>query len=91
MRERTSFVLSVLVVLILFAPGSASAGKGSCGACSDVAQERCTTNCFGLGDKAERVDCLIPATMPRPPARVTRTSLCAVRTSSLECHGWSIP
>jgi hypothetical protein len=56
--SRSAFVLCVLTVLILFAPGSASAGKGGCVACSDVAQERCTTNCFGLPGKAERASCL---------------------------------
>ena len=57
--SRCAFVLCVLTVLVLFAPASASAGKASCGACNGVVQERCTTNCFGLPDKAERANCLI--------------------------------
>ena len=59
MRDRIPFVLSVLAVLILFAPGSASAGKGSCSACGKEARDRCTANCFGLTNKAERSGCLI--------------------------------
>ena len=57
--SRIPFLLSGLAVLVLLVSGSASAGKANCGACSEAAQERCAANCFGLDDKADRVDCLI--------------------------------
>ena len=59
MNETTHIplVITAFLILVLFA-AVAPAQAASCGPC-DVAQERCSANCFGLEEKAESVTCLI--------------------------------
>lgn len=57
MSTRVSFVIAVLSILVLSA-AAVEAQAARCRPC-DLAQERCSVNCFGREDKLERSACLI--------------------------------